>query len=177
MILMKRFFAVILLATAAVAFFSCQKDNSLEKLRENELERLDEYIRVNYPDSLPKPSGLYYIEEITGHGDSLIRVGDRVQVFYATWTIDSLLIDESNGYTNGHRFEPLEFIVGASEVISGLEEAATYMREGGKSHLVIPSELAYGQNGSGSVGGFTTLLMEVEVYKVYPFIIPEDDEE
>ena len=64
------------------------------------------------------------------------------------------------------------FIVGAGDVISGLDEAVTYMREGGKARLVIPSELAYGQNGTGSVGGFTTLIMEVEVYKHYPNIAP-----
>ena len=107
---MKRFFAGLILASVVIAFAACNQDNSLEKLRENELKVLDEYIQANYPDSLPRASGLYYIEEITGHGDSLIRVGDRVQIFYATWKIDSVLIDESSGYTNGHRFEPLEFV-------------------------------------------------------------------
>jgi FKBP-type peptidyl-prolyl cis-trans isomerase len=175
---MKQFFAGFILISVVIAFSACNnKDNSLEKLRENELAKLDSYISVHYPDSLPKPSGLYYIEEITGTGDSLIRNGDRVQIFYATWTIDSVLIDQSQNYLQGGRYEPLEFIVGTGGVISGLEEGVTYMREGGKSHLVIPSEIAYGQNGSGSVGGFTTLLMEVEVYKVYPLRAPDDTEE
>jgi FKBP-type peptidyl-prolyl cis-trans isomerase len=49
-----------------------------------------------------------------------------------------------------------------------------HLNEVGK--LVIDSELAYGQNGSGSVGGFKTLLMEVEVYKIYPFVLPEEEE-
>lgn len=177
---MKRFFAGLILASVVIAFSACSKDNSLEKLRENELQKLDEYIRVNYPDSLPRSSGLYYIEEITGYGDSLIRIGDRVQMFYATWLIDSLLIDESSGYSNGYRFEPYEFIVGSSGTqggpIVGLDEAVINMREGGKSHLILPSELAYGQSGSGTVGSFATLLMEIEVYKVYPAIIPEEEE-
>lgn len=174
---MKRFIAGLTLALTIVAFFSCSEDNGLEALRQNELKKLNEFISLNYPDSISKSSGLYYVEEIEGHGDSLIRPGDRVQIFYATWTIDSVLIDESSGYTLGHRYDPLEYVVGTSSVITGLEEASTYMREGGKSHLVIPSELAYGQQGSSGVPGFTTLLMEVEVYKVYPYYTPVDSGE
>ncbi len=173
---MKRFLTVLTLAFIVVAFFSCKKSNNLEELRKNELKKLDEFISINYPDSIQKPSGLYYIEELKGHGDSLITLGDRVQIFYATWTIDSVLIDESDGFTLGHRYEPLEYTVGTSSVVKGLEEATTYMREGGKAHLVIPSELAYGQNGSNGVPGFTTLLMQVEVYKVYPYTTPQESE-
>ncbi len=165
---MKRFLTGLILIIVAVAFFACGDDNSLEKLRENELAKLDVFIEEHYPDSVAKASGLYYIEAIKGEGDSL-KPGDRVQIFYATWTIDSILVDESEGYTIGHRFEPLEFIVGTGGVIKGLDEAATYMQLNTKSNLVLPSEVAYGQNGSGAIPGFTTLLMEVEVYKVYPF--------
>ena len=173
---MKRFFTGLTLILIVVAFFACSEDNSLEKLRENELAKLDLFIKEHYPDSVAKPSGLFYIENIEGAGDSLIRFADRVQIFYATWTIDSVLVDESEGYTIGHRFEPLELVVGASSVIKGLEEAVTYMREGGKANLVLPSEVAYGQNGKGSIPGFTTLLMEIEVHKVYPFIKPTEEE-
>jgi FKBP-type peptidyl-prolyl cis-trans isomerase len=179
---MKQIFTVLFLISVVVALSSCNNnDNSLEKMRESELAILDEYIANTYPDSLPKSSGLYFIEEIEGHGDSLIRQGDNIQVYYATWRLDSptdsTLIDQSEGYLEGHRYKPLPFLVGAGAVISGLDEAATYMREGGKAHLVLPSEIAYGQNGKqGSVSGFTTLLMEVEVYKVYPFIVPEEEQ-
>ena len=82
------------------------------------------------------------------------------------------------GYLDGLRYEPLEFVPGNSEdIIQGLQEAVTYMKPGGKANLVIPSEIAYGQNGniSGGVGGFTTLLMQVEIYKVYP-LNPSDSE-
>lgn len=158
---------VILLATA---IFSCD-DNSLEKQRQNELDILDAYLQENYPDAEPKPSGLYYFEEVKGTGDT-IKPGDKVQIYYATWSIDSILLDESNGYTEGYRFEPMEFIVGNGDVISGLDEAMTYMQKGTVANLVIDSKLAYGQNGNYQgnppVPGFTTLLMQVEVYKVYP---------
>jgi FKBP-type peptidyl-prolyl cis-trans isomerase len=177
---MKRLFAGLLLAGSIIAFFACNKDNSLEELRKNELKILDEYIEAHHPGTEPQPSGLYYFEQIQGSLEDTIKQGDRVQVFYATWRLDgandSTLVDQSSGYIDGHRFEPLEFIVGASEVISGLDEGITYMNLGTVGNLVVPSELAYGQNGSGSIGGFKTLLMEVEVYKIYPLVIPETEE-
>lgn len=159
---------MVLLATV----FAC-KENSFEKLRKQELEKLNTYIENNYPNETPKPSGLYFFPVQEGSGDS-IKVGDRVQIFYSTWTVDSILIDETDGYTNGHRYDPYEFVVGNGKAIQGLEEAMTYMRKGGKVNLVIPSELAYGQSGSLTVPGFTTLLMQVEVYKVFPADVPEN---
>ena len=160
---------ILFVTVASIFLYSSCDNNDQEKLRKIELEKLAEFIELNYPDLKPNPSGLYYIEEQKGSGDT-IKAGDRVQIFYSTWTIDSTLIDETQGYSLGHRFEPYDFIVGLGEAISGLEEAVTYMQKGTKASLVIPSELAYGQNGTYGVAGFTTLLMEVEVYKFYPAI-------
>ncbi len=153
----------------AFGIFSCKDDNNLEQLRKNELAALDEYMaRVHLDTVQPKPSGLYFIEEIKGEGDTIVP-GDVVQIYYATWFIDSTLVDQTNGYIDGHRFEPYQLTVGAGSAIQGLEEALTYMQKGGVANLVINSGLAYGQNGSTGqpfVPGFTTLLMQIEVYKI-----------
>ncbi len=177
---MKRIFVILILAVAIVAVFSCKKDNSYEKLRKNELALLDTYIQENYKDSVPRPSGLYYFEVAEGTGDSTIVPGDRVQIFYAVWTIDSLLKDETNGYTDGYRYEPLEFTVKPAGQLSsssattldetpGLHEAITYMKNGTVADLIMPSEIAYGQNGNiyYGISGFETLLVHVEVYKIF----------
>lgn len=163
----KNILSGLLIAIIATFIFSCgNEDNGYEEIRKLELEKLDAYILKNYPNEEPTASGLYYIEIEEGVGDT-IQYGDRVQIFYSTWTIDSVLIDESIGYSIGHRINPYEFLVGSGSSITGLEEAATYMKPGSKASLVINSELAYGQNGTTGVAGFTTLLMEVEVYKVF----------
>lgn len=167
---MKQIFKVLFFTVTAIGIFSCGEDNSLIELRNKELALLDEYMLKNYPDVEPKPSGLYYIEETKGTGDT-INPGDRVQIYYATWLIDSTLIDETNGYILGQRYEPYTVNVGSGTSIAGLEEALTYMQKGSVANLVINSELAYGQNGNTSstpyVPGFSTLLMQIEVYKVY----------
>jgi len=168
---MKRSIIFFLVATLFVGLISCGKDNSLEKQRQDELAQLDLYMLANYPDVEPTSSGLYYIEEKTGSGDT-IKNGDKVLIYYATWTIDSILLDETIGYTDGYGYEPYQVLVGSGNSITGLEEGLTYMQPGTIANLVINSQLAYGQNGNTSsnpmVPGFSTLLMQVEVYKVYP---------
>jgi len=169
---MKKALAAVFLVLGAIAFFACNDGIDYEKMRKEELAILDDYVARVYPGLEPTASGLYYVnEEGTGTGDT-IKLGDRVQIYYATWALvdaeDSLLVDETSGYLDGHRYEPYEFVVGAGGSISGLEEATKYMQAGTRSHLIINSELAYGQQGSGSIGSFQTVLMEVEVYKVFP---------
>ena len=164
----KYLLSAIIIASLAFGIFSCKDDNSLEQLRKNELALLDDYMAINYPDAEPTRSGLYFIEEVKGEGDTIVP-GDVVQIYYATWFIDSTLIDQTNGYIDGYRFEPFQVTVGTGSAIQGLEEALTYMQKGGVANLVINSQLAYGQNGSTGnppVPGFTTLLMQVEVYKI-----------
>ncbi len=169
---MKKTLAIVFLVLGTVAFFACNDGIDYEKMRKEELAILDAYIARVHPGAEPTPSGLYYFnEEGTGSGDT-IKLGDRVQIYYATWALidaeDSVLVDETSGYLDGHRYEPYSFVVGAGTSITGLEEATRYMQPGTRSHLVINSELAYGQQGSGSIGSFQTVLMEVEVYKVIP---------
>jgi FKBP-type peptidyl-prolyl cis-trans isomerase len=179
---MKKTISYTLLMLGAVAFFACDNGVDYQKMRNEELALLDEYMAIAHPGAEATASGLYYFNEPgTGEGDT-IKAGDQVQLYYATWTLidgpDSLLVDETSGYLDGHRYEPYKVTVGAGGSIQGLEEGLLYMQPGTRSRLVINSELAYGQSGSGySVGAFQTVLMEVEVYKVIPFETATDDDE
>jgi len=165
-----------IIVAVAVGFMACNSGVDYEQMRQEELALLERYIDEVHPGAEPTSSGLYYFnEEGTGVGDT-IQAGDKVQIYYATWALyessgefDSLLVDETDGYLDGHRYDPYSFTAGAGSNITGLDEAIFYMQPGTRSHLVINSGLAYGQNGSGSVGMFQTLLMEVEVYKVIPY--------
>lgn len=177
--MLKHLTAGLFVIIAAAAFFSC-KDDSMEKQREEELKTLREFIRTHYAGRDPKPSGLYYIELEQGTGDS-IRIGDKVQIFYDIWTLDSLHVASSG------RYEPMELMVLPPNNLSysadypdelrALHEALTYMKKDSKSLLIFDSGLGFGQYGTYGIAGFTPLMMEVEVYKVYSSQSQEEEEE
>ncbi len=49
------------------------------------------------------------------------------------------------------RGEPLSFVLGTGRVIKGWDQGIEGMKVGGKRTLVIPSHLAYGTRGAGTV--------------------------
>lgn len=101
-------------------------------------------------------TGLQYKSLVAGDGKKP-KASDTVKVHYKGTLIDGTVFDSS--YDRG---EPATFPIGG--VIPGWTEALQLMNVGEKIELVIPSELAYGANGSGPViGPDATLVFEVEL--------------
>jgi FKBP-type peptidyl-prolyl cis-trans isomerase len=104
-------------------------------------------------------SGLQYKALVTGDGAKPTK-SDRVKVHYKGTLIDGTVFDSS--YERG---EPIVFPV--TGVIAGWVEGLQLMTVGSKFELVIPSNLAYGANGSGPViGADATLIFEVELLAI-----------
>jgi FKBP-type peptidyl-prolyl cis-trans isomerase len=51
------------------------------------------------------------------------------------------------------------------------------MKKGTRSRLIFDSALGFGQYGTYGILGFTSLMMEVEVYKVFPAQAPPQETE
>lgn len=104
-------------------------------------------------------SGLQYKEVVAGEGE--MPTSDKTVVVHYKGTLtDGTEFDSS--YKRG---EPAEFPV--TGVIKGWVEALQLMNVGDKFELAIPSELAYGSNGSGpKIGPEETLLFEVELLEI-----------
>lgn len=107
------------------------------------------------------PSGLQYEVLTEGTG---VQPGpdDQVEVHYPGTLLDGTKFDSSVD-----RGVPATF--GVTQVIPGWVEALQLMKEGAKWRLFIPSNLAYGPNGTpgGPIGPNQTLLFDVELLKVY----------
>ena len=105
------------------------------------------------------PSGLQYEVLTEGKGKKPAAT-DRVQCHYHGTLINGEVFDSSI-----ERGEPAVF--GVSQVIPGWVEALQLMPEGSKWRLVIPSDLAYGENGAGGkIAPNSTLIFDVELLKV-----------
>nr|WP_314492993.1 FKBP-type peptidyl-prolyl cis-trans isomerase [uncultured Pseudomonas sp.] len=104
------------------------------------------------------PSGLQYEVLIAGEGAKPGR-DDTVRTHYHGTLIDGSVFDSS--YDRG---QPAEFPVGG--VIAGWTEALQLMNAGSKWRLYVPSELAYGAQGVGSIAPHSVLIFDIELLDV-----------
>ena len=100
-------------------------------------------------------SGLQYKVLEEGDGE-LPTVDSTVQVHYEGKLINGEVFDSSIA-----RGTPVEFAL--TQVIPGWTEGLQLMKEGAKWQLYIPSELAYGESGSRSIGPNEALVFDVEL--------------
>lgn len=98
---------------------------------------------------------------VLGKGAAAERDSDVV-VHYIGWLESGQQFDSSRA-----RRDPLDFALGAGDVIKGWDEGIPGMKVGGKRKLTIPPELAYGEHGCGGViPPQATLVFEVELLEV-----------
>lgn len=104
-------------------------------------------------------SGLQY--EVLVAGDSGTRPGPESTVIahYHGTLIDGTVFDSSV-----ERGEPATFPLDA--VIAGWQEALQLMQVGDKWRIVLPPDLAYGDQGVRAIGPNSTLIFEVELLEV-----------
>lgn len=122
----------------------------------------EEYI-ANFLDcneeAVKTDSGLVYYCMTEGEG-AQPTTANTVEVHYHGTLTDGTVFDSSVD-----RGQTISFPLGG--VIKGWQEGLAMMKEGGKATLVIPSDLAYGDAGSGdTISPGATLKFEVELFKV-----------
>ncbi|WP_416465985.1 FKBP-type peptidyl-prolyl cis-trans isomerase [Pseudomonas sp. LFS044] len=103
-------------------------------------------------------SGLQFEVLTAGEGAKPTRESN-VRTHYHGTLIDGTVFDSS--YDRG---QPAEFPVGG--VIAGWTEALQLMNAGSKWRLYVPSELAYGGQGVGSIPPHSVLVFDVELLDV-----------
>ena len=119
----------------------------------------DIFLQENNHELNSTPSGLQYkvIQEGTGKSPYQNSI---VKVHYVGKLTNGKVFDSSI-----ERGLPIEFPL--DQVIPGWTEGLQLMKEGGKSILHIPPQLAYGEQGvSGTIPPNSTLIFEVELIEV-----------
>lgn len=145
--------ALVIITTA----ISCDKTNEFE---EAEQLQIQEYLERNSSLNFEiKPSGLYYLEQVSGTGNLPVKF-DTAYVRYTGKFLDGRIFD-----SNVNKAQPMEVIIGSQGLIPGFSEGLSYMKQGGRSLFLIPSSLGYGSIGNyyGGISGYTPLLFEVQL--------------
>jgi FKBP-type peptidyl-prolyl cis-trans isomerase FkpA len=107
------------------------------------------------------PSALIKEDLVLGKG-AAAEAGERVVVHYVGWLADGRQFDSSRA-----RHDPLDFALGAGDVIKGWDQGIPGMKVGGTRRLTIPAELAYGDQGCGGViPPQAKLVFEVELLAI-----------
>jgi peptidylprolyl isomerase len=106
-------------------------------------------------EAIRTSSGLEYLDFAAGSG-AVVAAGSRVSLEYRAWLTDGTLFDRTTPETG-----PVTFQVGSGQVIPALEEGVLGMRAGGGRRLIVPSDLAYGSRGKGTIPPFATLIYDV----------------
>ena len=107
------------------------------------------------------PAALIKEDLVLGKG-ATANHGDDVVVHYVGWLENGQQFDSSRA-----RRDPLDFALGAGDVIKGWDQGIEGMKQGGKRKLTIPAALAYGEHGCGGViPPHATLVFEVELLEI-----------
>ena len=135
----------------------------IEDLGEYEKLLLKQYIHEEKIEIEPTDDGIYLIEILPGEGP-VVSIGDTITIHYEGYFLNERFFDSTR-----QRDEPLQFVYGQQwQVISGLEKALGNMRNGGKALVIMPSEEAFGTDGSvlGIVPPYTSVVFEIELINV-----------
>lgn len=146
-----------LLAGMLIILMGCKEKslNATEQL-EKDTNEIKEYISTHGLTAKQTDSGLFYVIEKEGTGN-YPKANDDVQVRYKGYTTNGSVFDQSEE-------EGITFNL--QGVIKGWTEGIQKFKEGGKGILLIPSELGYGEQGSGPIKPNTVLIFDVELLTI-----------
>ena len=134
---------------AIIIHFHCTKED--QSVTDDKI--IQEYIKKNNLTAIKHESGLYYVIKTEGTGPNP-TLASKVTVHY-------------KGYlTNGTQFDgttanPISFQL--SGLITGWQIGIPLIKKGGDIKLILPSVLAYGARGSGSIGPNEVLIFDIQL--------------
>jgi peptidylprolyl isomerase len=116
---------------------------------------------IEVPDE-PPPTELVSEDIVTGDG-ATAEQGDTVEVQYVG--VDYKTGEEFDTSWGGG--QPFSFQLGGGQVIPGWDQGVEGMKVGGRRELIVPPDLAYGEQGSPpAIGPNATLVFVIDLLDV-----------
>ncbi|MBY3786969.1 FKBP-type peptidyl-prolyl cis-trans isomerase [Photobacterium carnosum] len=145
---------------ALVAFFLYRSYTNKQAAQEN-IKIGQEFLAANKLKEgvQTTASGLQYLVLQQGTGTEHPKATDTVTVHYHGTLLNGTVFDSSVD-----RGEKISFPL--NRVIKGWTEGLQHMVVGEKVRFFIPANLAYGNNGAGSIPPGSVLIFDVELFKI-----------
>jgi len=152
---MKKIFLITLTIMATLS--SCLKDEDNKRTLNEDNTDFKQYLIDNNIQTTPEESGLYYIEQTAGTKYK-VEKDDYLNINYSLETITGEIISKDLNFTTK---------VSKETLIQGFYEGITLMSEGGKSKLLVPSYLGYGNVKVNAIQENTSLIFDIEIKDTY----------
>ncbi len=150
----------------------------LEAIKKAEPAKIKAYVAAKGLKLTTTPSGLGYQVTKPGTGEKAVA-GDSIVVNYVVKFLEGKVLSDkflettlvseakkAGKFVPGRPYEPMGTLVGMQRSIPGFDEALMSFPAGTKVTLVIPSSLAYGEQGNQLVPPNSPLLFDLEILKV-----------
>lgn len=105
-------------------------------------------------------SGLQFLEQSAGSG-AAPQEGDLLSLNFS-----GSLPDGTEFANTKQRGQPVYIVYGQGQLLPGFEEGLGLMKAGSKARLVLPPELAYGEQGYGVIPPNSQVVLDVELLTV-----------
>lgn len=158
---------IILGAFLIVAATSCLnfKDEPHVPTYQEEQMQLARYLETIEADGYDIDTtdlGIFYVTLEEGEGE-FPQPGDSLVVGYAGYYVDGELFDASDLHEEDGTYN---FVLGNPAMISGWDSGMEVINKNARVQLIIPSEFAYGSDGSGTIPPYTTLVFVVKMIDI-----------
>ncbi len=136
--------------------------DSPQSMMKKEDQDIAKYVSDKKITVAPSATGVYFIEQAQGKGMK-IDSGAWVTANFKVSMIDGKVI-----FASADRGEPMVFEFGKRFDTRGFAEGVGQMTKGGKATLIVPSKMAFGENGNPKAGilPYTPIVYDIEIVNV-----------
>ncbi len=146
-------YRILFFSLFVISLTNCSQEEEPELSEE---EQMQGFISATNSVMEKTASGMYYV--ITKQGSApFASANSTITVRYRGFFLDGRVFDSSGG--NARTFE-------LAGLIRGWEEFIPLLGTGGEGTILLPSSLAYGSRGSGSIPPNTPIGFEIELIEV-----------
>ncbi|WP_298767553.1 FKBP-type peptidyl-prolyl cis-trans isomerase [uncultured Polaribacter sp.] len=144
---MKKILYILIVAIS----FSCSEDENFDA--EN-IADIEAYLLENNLNAQKTGSDLYYIISNSGNGNSP-TFNSTVTVGYNGYFLDGTSFDSSESAT-----------FNLQQVVPGFSEGIRLLKPGGSGTFILPSKIAYGTRGSGTIQPGDIIVFDITLQRI-----------